>query len=159
MEPLVPDDEYPDVVLGDWRVIVSPAAMQQMSPFRQRKRRAPEAGGILLGEVDERVLLITQASLPTALDRCSRCGFVRHRASAQDAITQAYEESDGRRVYLGEWHTHPATVARPSRQDLRMIRKQWRRNDIPASVLVLLILGLGVDFLSLWDGRTLHRSG
>lgn len=144
-----------DVTLGDWRVLFAPDVAPSVDPFRQRRRCDREGGGVLLGEVADGVLLVTRASHPTPLDRRSRRHFVRHQASAQQAIDFAHAESSGRWTYLGEWHTHPARTASPSGQDHRMIRRQHEVNDVPAGVLLLLILGLRSDYLGLWDGSSL----
>lgn len=152
------DQQYSGVDLDGWQVLLSPDVAGVLDPFRQREPHDLEGGGVLLGEVAEGVLLVTQASTPTPLDCQSRRGFVRHRRSAQEAIDRAHAESAGRCTYLGEWHTHPATIATPSCQDHQMIRRQYRLNDTPAGILLLLILGTETDFIGLWNGQKLHRA-
>lgn len=148
-----------DIRLGGWRVLLGSKIAGTVDPYRQRRCRDKEGGGVLLGEVGDGVLLVTQASLPTAYDKRSRRHFVRHKRSAQEAIDRAHAESHGRWTYLGEWHTHPAQVATPSGQDRRMIQDQLGTNDVPTGVLLLLIMGTRRDFLGLWDGRALHSIG
>ena len=151
-------DPYEGVRLGTWKVLISPPVIGALEPFRQRTRGDLESGGVLLGEVAGGTLLVTDISLPTDRDRRSRHGFVRHRTSAQASVDRAHIESGGRWTYLGEWHTHPASVAAPSCQDRRMIRRQHRLNDAPTGVLLLLILGTDKDFIGLWDGHRLLES-
>lgn len=78
----------------------------------------PESGGVLLGTVHERGLLVTVATTPTRLDRQLRYLFERlpfgHRAVAE----RMWRHSAGTTRYIGEWHTHPQDIPVPSGIDL-----------------------------------------
>lgn len=83
----------------------------------------PESGGVLLGTVHERGLLVTMATMPTRLDRQLRYLFERlpfgHRAVAK----RLWRSTGGTTRYIGEWHTHPQDVPVPSSIDL----EEWRK--------------------------------
>ena len=83
----------------------------------------PESGGVLLGTVHERGLLVTVATTPTRLDRQFRYLFERlpfgHRAVAK----RLWRSSAGTTRYIGEWHTHPQDIPTPSGIDLH----EWRK--------------------------------
>lgn len=83
----------------------------------------PESGGVLLGSVHERGLLVTMATTPTHLDRQLRYLFERlpfgHRAVAK----RLWRSTGGTTRYIGEWHTHPQDIPTPSAIDL----KEWRK--------------------------------
>jgi len=83
----------------------------------------PESGGVLLGTVHERGLLVTLATTPTRLDRQFRYLFERlpfgHRAIAR----RLWRSSAGTTRYIGEWHTHPQDIPTPSIIDL----DEWRK--------------------------------
>jgi integrative and conjugative element protein (TIGR02256 family) len=72
-----------------------------------------------------------------------------------DNVYYEFINSSGRHIYLGEWHTHPAKRARPSRQDQGMLAEQYRKNDIQTPFLLLFIIGLGEFLLGLYDGHKL----
>lgn len=83
----------------------------------------PESGGVLLGTVHERGLLVTVATTPTRLDRQLRYLFERlpfgHRAVAR----RLWRSTGGTTRYIGEWHTHPQDIPTPSAIDL----DEWRK--------------------------------
>lgn len=83
----------------------------------------PESGGVLLGTVHERGLLVTVATTPTRLDRQFRYLFERlpfgHRAVAK----RLWQSSAGTTRYIGEWHTHPQDIPTPSGIDL----DEWQK--------------------------------
>lgn len=83
----------------------------------------PESGGVLLGTVHDRGLLVTVATTPTRLDRQFRYLFERlpfgHRAVAQ----RLWRSTAGTTRYIGEWHTHPQDVPTPSDIDLN----EWQK--------------------------------
>lgn len=83
----------------------------------------PESGGVLLGTVHERGLLVTMATVPTRWDRQFRYLFERspwgHRAIAR----RKWRSSGGLVRYIGEWHTHPQSIPTPSSIDL----EEWRK--------------------------------
>lgn len=83
----------------------------------------PESGGVLLGTVHERGLLVTMATTPTRLDRQLRFLFERlpfgHRAVAK----RLWRSTGGTTRYIGEWHTHPQDIPTPSAIDV----EEWRK--------------------------------
>lgn len=83
----------------------------------------PESGGVLLGTVHERGLLITAATTPSPLDRQLRYFFERlpfgHRAVAK----RLWRSTGGTTRYIGEWHTHPQDNPTPSDID----QEEWQK--------------------------------
>lgn len=100
----------------------------------------PESGGILLGTVHERGLLVTVATTPSRLDRQFRYLFERlpfgHRAVAK----RLWRASAGTTRYIGEWHTHPQDCPTPSGIDL----DEWQKlAKVRADKLPLLAVIVG----------------
>jgi len=99
----------------------------------------PESGGILLGTVHERGLLITVATTPSRLDRQFRYLFERlpfgHRAVAK----RLWRASSGTTRYIGEWHTHPQDIPTPSGIDLDEWRKlaKMRADKLPLLAVIV----------------------
>ena len=108
-----------DWTLGDGSVLLS-FSEEVCGVFERNVQvgNLPESGGVLLGTVHERGLLVTVATTPTRLDRQFRYLFERlpfgHRAIAR----RLWRSSDGKTRYIGEWHTHPQDIPTPSGIDL-----------------------------------------
>lgn len=102
-----------------------PSVMQTITSHVQRSRKAPEAGGVLLGRLllERPDVLVDSVTVPSKSDRQTRFSFFRARSPAQRHIDQAWRLSKGDQNYLGEWHTHPEAVPAPSTKDL----KNWIR--------------------------------
>jgi len=115
----------------------------------------PESGGVLLGTVHERGLLVTVATTPTRLDRQFRYLFERlpfgHRAIAR----RFWRSSNGKTRYIGEWHTHPQNIPTPSGIDL----EEWQalaRVRIDRRPLLAVIVGRDALHVELAHGNG-HR--
>ena len=110
---------------------------------RQTERGSREAGGILMGRLlsESEDVVVDYASQPNAQDRRSRFGFVRALLPAQNKVREAWQQSNGTSVYLGEWHSHPEDFPWPSWLD----RREWRRIAATAiysqSSLIFVIVG------------------
>lgn len=135
-------------------VEIGPEALSVMWAHRQITEDSTEAGGILLGRVilNSSDLVIDEATPPSCLDRRSRYGIWRARGPAQRRVRQAWRESGGTRVYLGEWHTHPEDVpSGPSKVDrpewLRLLRETKGEQDQFFFIIV------GRHSLRIWQGE------
>lgn len=99
----------------------------------------PESGGVLLGTVHERGLLVTVATTPTRLDRQLRYLFERlpfgHRAVAE----RQWRQSAGITRYIGEWHTHPQDIPVPSGIDLDEWRKLAKKRADKRPLLAVIV--------------------
>ncbi|MEN5110099.1 Mov34/MPN/PAD-1 family protein [Pseudomonas sp. TWI672] len=77
-----------------------------------------EAGGILLGHVRGKHLEVLEASEPTRQDLRLRYFFERMIHGHKSLADRRWQESNGLVRYIGEWHSHPQEVPRPSSIDL-----------------------------------------
>lgn len=137
---------------------ISETVITTFDLHRQRGRRDPERGGILMGQVTEDLgtVLVTQVTLPGPYDQGTRTTFYRDGAWAQRLAEHEFAASGGRTIYLGEWHTHPSTRAQPSTRDRAMIRKQFEVNTLCTPYLLLIIVALNDFYIGLFDGRRLR---
>ena len=114
----------------------------------------PESGGVLLGTVHEKGLLVTLATKPTGLDRQLRYLFERlpfgHRAVAR----RYWRSSGGVTRYIGEWHTHPQDIPVPSHIDLNEWTKlaKERADKRPLLAVIVGRYGLHVE-MTYGDGK------
>lgn len=117
-------------------LVVEPHALNKMLSFRQLRINQDEAGGILIGERRGNNFVVTEVTTPSPIDTSSRYHFVRKGSHHQKHIDSAYERSDGKLNYLGEWHTHPERIASPSRTDFINWKKSLG-NHLPSIVAVV----------------------
>lgn len=124
----------------------------------QHQSGAEEKGGILLGQVSrsEKRVLVCRASLTGASDTSRMLFFRRDKRLAQHIIQYEFHNSGGKNIYLGEWHTHPSNNARPSSQDIRMIKRQFSTNEMNVDFILLFVVSNMELFVGIYDGRDLH---
>lgn len=112
-----------------------------------------ESGGIVLGFVCEDYNIhISKVSLPNRFDNASRYNFERDKHIAQIIVNFEFHNSNGKIIYLGEWHTHPEHNPSPSLVDIKMIKKQYKENKINEDFLILLIQGTEDLYIGVYDG-------
>ncbi|MFZ5752697.1 MAG: Mov34/MPN/PAD-1 family protein [Bacillota bacterium] len=137
--------EFTDEVLDDF------------NKYRQIGERK-ESGGILLGMVFDKKIVIDQISTPSLRDKASKFFFIRNVKRAQKVVDNAWARSNGTRIYLGEWHTHPILNPFPSNDDKTLITNMLRYSKMEIDFLFLVIVGLGEkDFYVGYQKRELLR--
>jgi integrative and conjugative element protein (TIGR02256 family) len=136
-----------------YTIHISDEVLSILNKYKQDKNQN-ESGGIILGSVHkDNHIYISKISEPNALDKSSRCGFERDKKTAQIIVDAEFYESDGKVIYLGEWHTHPEKNPTPSFVDIRMIKQQYKVNKINENFLILLIQGTGSLYVSVYNGN------
>ncbi|ROZ79848.1 Mov34/MPN/PAD-1 family protein [Ramlibacter sp. WS9] len=125
------------VAIGGQQVRLDLSVLTTFRHFRQTGNR-PEACGILLGLQWADRWEITEATPPQLTDQRSFLYFLRERKGHIDMAMRRWEESQGLIGYLGEWHTHPESRARPSRKDIESAAKIARTN---ASSILSIVVG------------------
>ncbi len=130
------------VKLGNIKVKIYKTVTDKMNDYIQDVSNKPESGGILMGYVlKENVFAINDISLPTKLDKASRYNFTRSKKNAQLILNKVFKSSNGKQIYLGEWHTHPEDYPSPSSLDLKSIKRQFHGNILNSPVIFMLIYG------------------
>jgi integrative and conjugative element protein (TIGR02256 family) len=128
--------------LGDLSIKISKEVFEKMKSFIQDENNKPEAGGILIGHyLEDNNYSITDVSSPSELDKSNRFNFTRSKENAQKIINKIFKDSKGKKIYLGEWHTHPEDYPTPSGQDKKSILEQIRGNILNSETIFMLIIG------------------
>lgn len=83
------------------------------------KRRFRETGGPLFGYEASGGLVVVRALGPGPNAKHRRTRLIPDSGDVQEAIDAVFQESEGKLLYLGDWHTHPWGDARPSGVDVR----------------------------------------
>lgn len=132
-------------------VRVDSAVLTTMWAFAQCGRHDTEAGGVLIGHYPATSMDVVLDRLTTPLpgDQRTRTRFYRSQAPHQAEIDREWAVSGGRRVYLGEWHTHPERVPHPSHIDFNGWRdKLFAKLPYPRLLFVI----VGTERTRMWHG-------
>jgi len=129
-------------------VVISIGVANVLISYRQLSDSSSESAGVLIGERRGVHIVIKTVSEPSAWDIRSRFRVDRVSKHHQKAVDNAFKKSDGEWQYLGEWHTHPEDVPRPSMTDY----SSWHKNLKSSDPLILIIAGRR-DF---WVGKKIQ---
>jgi len=135
-------------IIGACVLEFTPQVYQEMQAYRQTRPEDHEAGGVLLGRVYPSRTVVQRVSVPGEGDKAGRFFFDRSVRRAQAIVNEAWNESNGELVYLGEWHTHPEGFPRPSGTDLALIHNMLRDSRMEIDRLYLTIVGLDAWYVS-----------
>ncbi len=128
--------------LGNLSIKITEDVFEKMKIFIQDEKHKSEAGGVLMGYfLEDNNYSITDVSSPSELDKSSRFTFTRSKKNAQKIINKIFKDSNGKKIYLGEWHTHPEDYPTPSSLDKKSILEQIRGNILNSEIIFMLIIG------------------
>nr|WP_279053174.1 Mov34/MPN/PAD-1 family protein [Acinetobacter tandoii] len=126
-------------------VVLSTEVATTLISYRQLSNSSPESAGVIIGERRGVHIVIKMLSEPSRWDIRSRFMVDRISNHHQKVVDKAFKKSNGEWHYLGEWHTHPEDVPKPSATDYRSWHTNLKSND----PLILIIVGRS-DF---WVGK------
>lgn len=112
----------------------------ELRRYEQNKTAALEAGGTLVGLRRGPHFEVTHLTTPQRDDIRGRTSFVRRARSHMRIIIERWRRGAHQVGYLGEWHTHPETMPRPSTIDMAGWRRLSAQHKLP---LIHLIVGTG----------------
>ena len=145
--------------LGNLSIKISIEVLEKMKIFIQDESHKLEAGGILIGHyLDDNKFSITDVSLPCKFDKSSRFNFTRSKKNAQNIINKIFKESNGKKIYLGEWHTHPEDYPTPSCMDNKSILEQVQGNILNSEIIFMLIVGRNGIYISSVEKKGIKNS-
>ena len=132
--------------------------VEHLTRHRQLRFWHREAGGQLFARIDGKNIFVTEATGPRPGDRRGR-----HHYHADREVEQAEIDSmHGRGLhYIGDWHSHPERVPRPSRRDDETMasRVQLSRHRLRGFVFVIVGQANSPEGLTVvvHDGATWHE--
>lgn len=86
------------------------------------EKRGIETGGVLVGKVDQKgniKIMVASGPGPNAVHRVTE--FRKDVEYCQIFLDDQYIQSKKERVYVGEWHSHPALNNKPSGLDIKSL--------------------------------------
>ncbi|MDM1537664.1 Mov34/MPN/PAD-1 family protein [Myroides odoratimimus] len=137
----------------DLSISLSKEVVSIFKKYIQNDAKKPESGGIITGKIYENLVDILNCSEPSHLDKRSRYNYNRSHKSAQIYINEKFEESGGREIYLGEWHTHPEDIPIPSDTDIKSFNKTLTKNVLNSDVHFMIIVGRTAIYLGIYFDR------
>lgn len=120
-----------------------------------------EFGGFLIGHYseDNKHLYITDTILPKKY-QASKYSFERSAKGIENELTEFYADNP-RKIYIGEWHTHPDNSPIPTTTDISAINTIINSKNTSIANPVLLIIGYSkttVDFgFYVWFENKLYK--
>jgi integrative and conjugative element protein (TIGR02256 family) len=126
---------------GDKYVVFTDEVIKIFDKYKQYNHTQHESGGILLGKVYNDLIIIDKISEPSIEDKSGRYYFVRNVKRAQNIVERAWKESNGERIYLGEWHTHPEDTPTPSKDDKILLKNMLKHSRMEIDFLFMVIIG------------------
>lgn len=127
---------------------------------RARSSYPLETGGVLVGywSSDWKSVLVTGVIGAGPAATNERTSFTPDSEWQADQLARLYEESGRRHGYLGDWHSHPNVVPRPSWRDRLVARKIARSEPARAPRALMLIAGIGSDGTDTIAGYSYRRA-
>jgi len=140
------------VLPTDTELRITDSVAVDLFHYRQSASNVLESGGTLLGSCYPDYLLIDSISIPGFGDKQGRSFFHRSKTRAQTLINHAFYKSDGRRIYIGEWHTHEEVTPTPSYTDRMELRLAFKRSKLHFDFLIAIIVGNSDRIEDSWVG-------
>lgn len=81
-----------------------------------------EFGGVFIGFKDRNLIIIQDILIPDHFEN-GKTLFVRHPGTLNDRLELIFNETEGRTSYIGEWHSHPNSLANPSHTDINAMEE------------------------------------
>ena len=127
--------------------MIAAGVIEHVERHRQNTCWRREAGGQLFGQIGDEGWRVVVATGPRRSDLRSRFGFVADRRAEQREIDQLFANG---LHYVGDWHTHPQEMPRPSSTDLTSMQKMVSasRHELPG--FLMLIVGTLQSLEGLW---------
>ncbi|WP_370557399.1 Mov34/MPN/PAD-1 family protein [Edwardsiella tarda] len=130
---------------NDGIIVIMSDVVQCLQKYRQLTPSSCESAGVIIGERRGIHLIINDISEPGIGDVHHRFSVDRRGPHHQAKVFSAFTQSNGRKQYLGEWHTHPEDRPNPSYID----KKSWTKNLNFNTPMIVIIVGRE----ELWVGK------
>lgn len=133
----------------DIQVSIAPDVIKAFKTVQEQGDFRKERGGILAGYYNSsgNCLVISDITFPQDKDICSHFRFLRKSQGHQDIMDDLWEQSEHRKSYLGEWHTHNQQYPVPSHVDTCNWKKISKREHNFDELFFVIV---GTDNIGVW---------
>jgi len=122
------------------RLVLSDTVIEHFLANRQKRWYQKEAGGQLFATVSGGTISVIEATGPRRTDKRSRFSYVADREVERQEIREKYAKG---LHYVGDWHTHPERIPKPSALDIHSIQECVNKSRHTLNAFVLIIVGHG----------------
>ena len=133
-------------------LVLTQAVIDHLKRHRQSSPISREAGGQLFARFEGNTIRIERATGPRPSDRRSLMTFVPNRLAERREIKRLFKQG---LHYVGDWHTHPESLPKPSQTDTDSFREMFRKSRHKLASLVIVISGTAAPpegiFVGLYD--------
>ena len=130
-------------------IIFSDEVLAHFSHYRQLRFWHKEAGGQLFAHFSGTKIHIIKATGPRKPDWRTRFLYFAHRPSERIEIEALFKEG---LHYVGDWHTHPEKIPKPSQLDIQTYYETFRLSKHDLAGMVFVIVGQELAPLGLYIG-------
>ncbi len=116
----------------------SPSVLGRLDLHRQHRFWQCEAGGQLFGRFIEGTIIVGAATGPRPTDLRTPFSYIPDKTAEKREIA---EMRDADWHYVGDWHTHPQAVPKPSGRDIRTVRSTAQKSRLVLSGVLMVIVG------------------
>lgn len=134
------------------KIVLTEKVLAHISNYRQIGKRF-EAGGQLFGHLVDNEVFVTLATGPYPEDFRSRYSFKPCRKREKQDIAFFFR---GGLHYIGDWHTHPEPIPKPSARDVDSMEDCFVKSKHQHGAFLLVILGTAPTPAGI--SLTLHNS-
>lgn len=120
------------------RLVVRSSVLAHFEKMRQSSVQHKEAGGQLFGTFHDSTISITHATGPYPRDKRTRFRFTPCRIQEQTDIDTFFQQGCH---FLGNWHTHPELIPRPSDIDISNTQQRFSRSVHQLLAFTMIIVG------------------
>jgi integrative and conjugative element protein (TIGR02256 family) len=119
-----------------------PAIVMQFVCEETMKSLPNETGGVLMGMIDQyNNIFITEVIGPGPSAEHHLASFTPDYNWQEDKIAKIYQDSKRRKIYLGDWHSHPSGNTSLSRKDKKTLKNIANYPDARIQTPIMAILG------------------
>lgn len=130
---------YRDYTITDGMKVRLPQQIFIVMQEQIAKHYPNECGGILVGHIEGDTATVENIIIPTRF--LSSPVFFRRMASfINKCLQKIFKQSNGKTIYLGEWHSHPDGWPVPSSTDCQTMRKIAQHDGVRIQTPLLLII-------------------
>jgi integrative and conjugative element protein (TIGR02256 family) len=136
---------------GEKSVVISHEVTSLFEEYKYLEATQDESGGILLGNIYKDLIIIDQIATFSKEEELSRFSFNRNAKRAQKITETIWQESNGERVYLGEWHTHPEDIPTPSKGDKKLVKTMLKHAQVEMNSLFMILIGKVMPYVAVLE--------
>ena len=139
-------------------LVLTESVLNHLASNRQATGTRREAGGQLFARFEGNMVRVEQATGPRWSDIRRRFTFVPNRFAERREIKRLFRVG---LHYVGDWHTHPEAIPKPSCTDVVNCQDMFRKSKHELASFVMIVVGTELPprglFVSACDCRGVYE--